>query len=454
MVEVRNYLYFCTMKQQTIMQAVSARLGIEELNAMQRRVLEASSHKGDLVVYAPTGSGKTLAFAIPLLKAMQSKPEVLQAVIIAPSRELVLQIYNVLQSIATDLKVTCCYGGHRVEDERLSLLVAPGILVATPGRLLDHVQRGHIDIRNTRWLVLDEFDKALELGFEDEMRQLLRRMPNLSRRVLTSATMLNQVPEYVKLNNPLTLNCLETTDSPANRTSVWSVATSSKDKLESLRRLLLSVDEGKAIVFVNYRDAVLRVHEYLKHEHIASGMYHGGMDQIDREKAVDMFNNGSFMVLVTTDLAARGLDIADVRHIIHYHLPVSAEAYVHRNGRTARVDASGEVYVLLAPEEDCPDYVNIDDAMELPDDLLRNRIEAPMATLHFKAGRKEKISRADVVGFIVNNSGVEAKQIGRIDLHDHYTLVAIPRSALHDTLQRLQVAKIKGHRVRITMAGE
>lgn len=442
------------MNRDEILRLAAERLGIARLNTMQQQVLEAGSHGGDLMVLAPTGSGKTLAFATLLLEAMQPQRERLQAVVIAPSRELVMQIHGVLQTLAAGIKVTCCYGGHSVADERQSLQVVPGIVVATPGRLLDHARRGHIDIGPARWLVLDEFDKTLELGFDDEMRQLLRLMPDLDRRVLTSATRLDELPDFVRLTQPLTLDFLQHMDNaPASRMKVWTVEADGKDKLATLRRLLLSRHEGKAIVFVNFRDTVLRVHDALRHARIASTAYHGGMEQVEREKAVAMFNNGSAMVLVTTDLASRGLDIAGVSHIVHYHLPTSAEAYTHRNGRTARVEATGEVYVLLAPGEQCPGYVDACGRLDLPEVVEHRGIEAPMATLHIKAGRKEKISRADVVGFIANNSGVEAKQIGRIDLHDHYTLVAVPRAVVHVTLQQLQAAKIKGHRVRITLAG-
>lgn len=440
------------MKETEILQALAAKHGINELNPMQRSVLEASSAGKDMVIYSATGSGKTIAFAVPLLKALRLQPERLQAVVIAPSRELVLQIYNVLQPIVKGLKVTCCYGGHKVEEERLSLLVTPAIVVATPGRLLDHVNRGHIDIRNVRWLVLDEFDKALELGFEDEMSRLMRCMPNLSQRVLTSATMLDEIPVYVKLDNHLTLNFLNSEDSISPQIKVWSVASTERDKLDTLRHLLLSLPDGKSIVFVNYRDAVERVHSFLCKNRISSGMYHGGMEQIEREKAVALFRNGSIMVMVSTDLASRGLDISEVNHIIHYHLPVSAESFIHRNGRTARIGSTGDAYVLLGPDEECPDYVAIDDAMELPYEPERRDLESAVASLYFDAGRKDKISRGDIAGFMIANSGLDSSQVGKIELSDHYAIVAVPREKINVLLPKLKQAKLKGRKVRISIA--
>ena len=415
------------MKIEDILSTARERLGIDCLNEMQLMALEAWKTGGnDLVLYSPTGTGKTLAFALCLLQAMKQPMQQLQAVILAPSRELVLQTAEVLRTIATDYKVTPCYGGHAVSDERASLSVTPDVIVATPGRLLDHQRRGYIDIKGARLLVLDEMDKALELGFEDEMRQLLKHMPRLNRRILASATVLDVVPEYVRLHNPLVLNVLKDSAQPADRIKIWQVNSDSKDKLVTLRDLLLTLDGGKSIVFID------------------AALYHGAMDQQERECTVAMFNNGSVNVLVSTDLASRGLDIDKVEHIIHYHLPVSEQAYIHRNGRTARVSATGEAYVITAPGEVLPVWVTVDEPLTLhPVDRATS---AAMATLYFKAGKKEKLSRGDIMGFIANNGG-----IGRIDVRDHYALAAVPRNCVQDVLRRLQTAKIKGRKVRISL---
>lgn len=441
------------MKEQEILAIVNERMGIASLNEMQSKMIETSSgNKGDIVLYSPTGSGKTLAFVIPLLKAIKDKPETLQAVVIAPSRELALQISEVIRKIAVGHKVTCCYGGHKVEDERQSLIVVPEIIVSTPGRLLDHVQRGHIEITNVKHLVIDEFDKCLELGFEDEMKKLVKRMPNLSRKYLTSATVLDEMPQYMRMNNPTELNyCSEAKN---KKLKVWLVESDEADKLAILQRLLLSLPEGKSIVFANYRDAVERIHAHLVSHHIAAGIYHGALDQLSREMAVSMFHNGTYPVLVTTDLGSRGLDISEVKNIIHYHIPVSAESYVHRNGRTARQQASGDAYIIKGPNESLPEYVTTDDQWHIPAKSQRANIEAHMATLHFMAGKKEKISRGDIVGFIVNNSNIAAAEIGKIDVRDHYAIVAVPRRNINETLSELQKGKIKGKRIRISLVKE
>ena len=193
------------MKEKEILQVVRERLGIEVLNDMQQQALDAwKSGEGDIVLYSPTGTGKTLAFALCLLQGLKPPMQRLQAVVMAPSRELVMQTAEILRVLATGYKVTPCYGGHAVADEKASLAVTPDVIVSTPGRLLDHQKRGHIDLSGTRLLVLDEMDKSLELGFEDEMRRLLKQMPRINRRILASATVLDIVPDYVRLHNPFT----------------------------------------------------------------------------------------------------------------------------------------------------------------------------------------------------------------------------------------------------------
>jgi superfamily II DNA/RNA helicase len=274
-------------------------------------------------------------------------------------------------------------------------------------------------------------------------------MPHINRRILASATVLDVVPDYVRLHNPFTLNVLNGDEKPAERITVYQVMSDSKDKLDCLRRLLLSLGGGKAIVFANYRESAERIHQSLVKTGIDAGIYHGALEQQDRERVVAMLNNGSVNVLVATDLAARGLDIDTVEHIIHYHLPVNEQAYIHRNGRTARVDAAGNAYVITAPDEDLPEWVTIDDEFDLsPVDKMPKPL---MATLYFQAGKKEKLSRGDIMGFIANNGGIDASAIGRIDVRDHYALAAVPRRQAMDVLKRLQAAKIKGKKVRISL---
>ena len=442
------------MKEKEIISNIREKLGIECLNDMQREMLDSINEPGDLVLLSPTGSGKTLAFIAPMLKELKAPNGKLQAVIIAPSRELVIQIFGIVRAIATGHKVTCCYGGHSVADERQSLSVVPSIIVSTPGRLLDHINRDNIDVFTTRLLVLDEFDKSLELGFHDEMKRILRRMPNISRRTLTSATMIDEFPDFLRLHQVRIVNFLADKKELDSRLTVWSVRSDAKDKLEAALSLLKSITPGRTIIFANHRESAERIQEFLVQRGVSAGLYHGGLDQQEREMALTLFDNGSNLILVTTDLGSRGLDIADVASIIHYHLPSSREIYTHRNGRTARVAANGNVYVLLGPTEEVPDYITFNDELSLNKANATAELKSQVASIYFNAGKKEKISRGDIVGFIANNGGITAQEIGTISLHDHYAIVAVPRAKVDDILSRIARLKIKNKRVRITRLSE
>lgn len=437
------------MKESVILNNISAKFGIEELNPMQKQMAQ-TINVPNVVLLSPTGSGKTIAFTLPLLKNLKPANGALQAVIIAPSRELTIQIGKVVQAIASDFKVTMCYGGHNFEDEKNSLSVTPDIIVSTPGRLLDHIKRGNIDVFRTRLLVLDEFDKSLELGFQDEMERILRRMPNVSRRILTSATMIDEFPPFIKMEQPTIINFLGD-NQPKKRMKILQVESDMKDKLQTLLSLIANLDNDKTIVFVNHRESAQRVFDFLYGQKLPVGLYHGGMDQIEREKAVLMLNNSTFKILVTTDLGSRGLDIQNVSHIIHYHLPLSEETYTHRNGRTARINETGCIYAITGPEEKIPDFVEFDDTMYL-DAERKPSVRKEMETLFFSAGKKEKLSKGDILGFLSAKGGIEGKEIGRIDLADHYALAAVPAAKVHAILKSIEKEKIKNKKVRISIA--
>lgn len=437
------------MKESEIINAIRQKLGIESLNPMQKKMAE-STNSNDVILLSPTGSGKTIAFTIPMLKNLRASNGRVQAIVIAPSRELTIQIAKVVQAIASEVKVTCCYGGHNFEDEKNSLSVVPDIIVSTPGRLLDHINRGNVDVYPTRILVLDEFDKSLELGFHDELSKILREMPNVSRRILTSATALDEFPDFLRMKNAETISFLHA-DQPAKRMKIYEVKSDLKDKLDCLLTLLKNLDNGRTIVFANHRESAERIFDFLRNNRQPAGIYHGGLDQIEREKAISMFNNGTFMILVTTDLGSRGLDIQEVKHIIHYHLPLSEETYTHRNGRTARVDANGSIYVITGPEERLPEYIQFDEELQIKKEST-GKIRSFFETLFFSAGKKEKISRGDILGFLTAKGELEGAEIGKIDIADHYALVAVPRDKAKTVLAKISKEKIKNKRVKISIA--
>ena len=438
------------MKEKEFLPLVKDKLGIEELNKMQKRMLETASEKRDIMLLSPTGSGKTLAFILPLLKMLKAPTGRVQAIVLAPSRELVIQITGVFKTVAETFRVTALYGGHKVEDEVNSLKVTPDIIVATPGRLLDHINRRNVDVLPVRILVLDEFDKTLELGFTDEVKKIIKHLKNVSRNILTSATATDILPDFLKFENPIELNFLEGNHKLRRRLRVNKVTSEGADKLEALFILLKNISEPrpeKTIIFVNHRDSAERVQAFLEKKNAASVLYHGALDQRDRETAIAKFNNGSCPILVATDLAARGLDIERVKNVIHYHQALTPEVYTHRNGRTARMDDSGDIYILVGPDEDIKDFSDIDRELHL-DTSIAQDLKSGLVTVAVSGGKKEKISKGDIVGFLTKECGLDGDSIGKINVFDHYSLFAIPEENLAEVMEKGKTARLKGKRYR------
>ena len=441
------------MREKEFLPAVKDRLGIEQLNEMQKKMMESATEATDIILLSPTGSGKTLAFTLPVMKMMKPSTGRVQCVVIAPSRELVVQIAGVLREVGHLFRVIAVYGGHSVEDEVNSLKVVPDIIVATPGRLLDHAVRGNIDLMPVRILVLDEFDKSLELGFEEEMGKIIKRMKNVSRTILTSATKADVLPDFLRLDNPVTLDFLDRNSNLRERMNVRRVDADGKDKLDSLLMLLHNINgeemAEKSIIFVNHRESAERVADFLKKNGVAAVLYHGALDQRERETAVALFNNGSAPVLVATDLAARGLDIEKVASVVHYHQPLTPEAYTHRNGRTARVEEEGDVYVLVGPEEQLKEFVEVDGVLTLEPNRKAN-LGSKLMSLYVAAGKKEKVSRGDILGFLIKEGGLDSEDIGKINVFDHYSLVAVKADKVAGLLNAISGKKLKGEKRRIT----
>ena len=430
------------------------RLGISALNAMQQDALQTIRKGASVVLLSPTGSGKTLAYLLPLLQKLDAQNDNLQALIIVPSRELAIQTADVARRLCSELRVAACYGGRPAMEEHQQLRgLRPHLVAATPGRLLDHLQKGNLLPEDVRILVLDEFDKLLELGFREQMQDIIALLPALQQRILLSATDADEIPAFVGSDKHIRLSFLDEEESDA-RISLRLVKSPEKDKLQSLLRLLCTLGTQKSLVFVGYRESVERVGNYLEQNGLMAGILHGGMEQRDRERALYRFLNSSVNVLVSTDLASRGIDITGIDNIIHYHLPLNLEACTHRNGRTARWDNHGCAYFILGPEEELPEFVAAD---EVETYALPARVPAPSKplwiTLYIGKGKKDKISRGDIVGFLTKQGGLESNQVGRIDVLPHWSYVAVERAASRELLQRIKGLKIKGQKTIYAVAG-
>jgi superfamily II DNA/RNA helicase len=430
-----------------------AKLGIKELNEMQLQTITAATEKNEILLLSKTGSGKTLAFLMPVLNSLDSENKNVQALIIVPSRELALQIESVLKQMQTGFKVTVCYGGHKREIEENNLVQPPAIIIGTAGRMADHLRRNNFSANDIKFLVLDEYDKSLELGFLEEMKFILESLPNVQKRLLTSATSEAEIPAFVKMENHTTLNFITDEDATHNdKLRINTLLSDDLDKLQTLLQLICYCKNTSTIIFCNHRDAVERTSNFLTEQGLVNVFYHGGMEQLDREVALTKFKNTTSDILVTTDLASRGLDIANIRNIIHYHLPHTEAEFTHRNGRTARMHATGNVYVIYSEDESLPKYIS-DDATEF---VLPEKLSIPekpkWSTLFINAGKKDKINKMDIVGFLSHVCYLKSDDIGLIEVKDFTAFVAVRKSKIGSVVEIAKDNKIKGKKVKIAVA--
>lgn len=421
------------------------KLGIQ-LNPMQEETMHAVLHGNkDVVVLSPTGSGKTLAYLMPLVQLIDPKVDEPQLVVVTPGRELALQSTEVLKSMGTGLRTMACYGGRAAMDEhRVMNKVLPQVIFGTPGRLTDHLDKGNFSAEHVKYLVIDEFDKCLEMGFQDEMGRLIASLPYLERHFLLSATEAEEIPRFVHMGRVETIDYRMDEEQVPERIRIYQVKSPQKDKLETLAQLLLSLGDESSIVFLNYRDSVERTNEFLRSRGFATSAFHGGLEQHEREDALYKFSNCSANIFVSTDLGARGLDIPDIDNIIHYHLPECEDSYIHRVGRTARWEATGKAFFLLGPSEDIPSYVDAEvEDYEIPSDLPAPA-KPRMATIYIGKGKKDKISKGDIVGYLCKIGQLQSSEIGKIDVKDRYAYVAVSRTKLKQVLKLTAGQKIKG----------
>jgi len=438
-------------KKKYSLENILINLKIDALNDMQQAAIEANNKDEDIILLSATGSGKTLAFLLPILENIDPDNKNTQALIVVPSRELAMQIEQVFKTMGTGNKITAAYGGHKREIEENNLIQPPALIVGTPGRLCDHIRRGNITLDSITTLVLDEFDKSLELGFLEEMKFIIESLKNVQKKILTSATDAVEIPDFIILNDAQRINFL-TPGEEAERLAIKSVLSEDKDKSDTLFKLLCYLGNRSTIVFCNHREAVERTSKLLSEKGIYNEFYHGGMEQQQRDSALSKFRNGTTGVLITTDLASRGLDIANIRYIIHYHLPLTEDAFTHRNGRTARMEASGTAILILNEEEKLPAYINenVEQIMLPEENVLPEKPK--WATLYIAAGKKDKVNKVDIVGFLTNKGQLKKEDIGLIEVKDFFSFVAIRKNKMNHTLHLIKDQKIKNKKVKMEVA--
>jgi len=425
-------------------------LGFKGIKPLQEELLQISEKYSNTLLLAPTGSGKTLAFLLPVLRNLQKDIDEVQSLILAPTRELALQIEKVFRAMKTGHKVLSCYGGHSFSRERERLKHPPAVLVATPGRLLDHLQRKTFQSRFIKTLVLDEYDKSLEMGFSKEMQNIFRLIPQKRQHILTSATRMDSFPDFIQLDKLKTVDYLHENLQP--NLSFYFVESPWQDKLAKLASLLRNFDRESSVVFCNFKKDIDTISDFLYHEEIPHSLFFGDLDQQDREKSLLKFRNGSNYVLLATDLAARGLDIPEIKNIIHFQVPSKEDVFTHRNGRTARMNKNGKVFLMLTEGKALPDYLH-EKIIAFTPEVSESNIQAPtFSTLYISAGRQQKVSKGDVLGFVCKIGELDMKHVGLIEIKDTSSYVAVHMPLAEHVITKCDGQRLKKGKVRVDFA--
>ena len=422
------------------------KLHISQLNPMQEEAIATIKKNTNTILLSPTGTGKTLAFALPLLSFLDPNIQEIQALILVPSRELAIQIEQVIRSMGSGYKVNAVYGGRPMSKDKIELKHVPAILIGTPGRISDHFANERFSKDHIKTLILDEFDKSLEVGFEYEMRGVINQLISLNKRILTSATQGVEIPDFVRLDQPNTVNYLKATTS---KLEIRTVLSPSKNKQNTLLHLLNFLGNKQGIIYCNLKDSINNLSTFLETKNIKHGCFSGGMEQKDRERSLIKFRNGTNQLLIATDLAARGIDVPEIKYIIHYELPREVEEFTHRNGRTARVSAKGTAYVLKWKEERLPDFIKHADLENISKQAERKPVF--WETLFISGGRKDKISKGDIAGLFFKQGNLKADELGVIELKQDCAFVAVPKEKAQGVVEKTNNTRLKKKKVRITL---
>jgi len=442
-------------------------LGYTAMTPIQAQALPAILEGRDVIAQAPTGSGKTAAFGLGLLGKIDATTGGTQALILCPTRELADQVGKHLRKLATgipNLKLSVLCGGIPLAPQLASLTHAPHVVVGTPGRVLELVQKDALQLRGVHTLVLDEADRMLDMGFEEPIRALVKRTPKERQSLLFSATF----PDAIRtLGNAMLRDALEVSiDGGAKPTSIEErfFETDPARRAPLLASLLLQFKPESTVVFCNMRKDTEEVVGSLAHYGFTALALHGEMEQRDRDEVLVRFANRSCNVLVASDVAARGLDIDDIGAVVNYELPTDADTYLHRIGRTGRAGRDGLALSLVAPSErsraSLIEARLLENGQGKPIRFERilplegkpsNAPQAKMTTLRIDAGRTDKLRPGDIVGALTGDAGLSKDTIGKIDVYATRSYVAIARSQAKNALERLRAGKIKGRKFRVNL---
>jgi ATP-independent RNA helicase DbpA len=435
-------------------------LGHVQMTPIQAQSLPALIEGRDVIARAPTGSGKTAAFGLALLHRLDASQIRLQALVLCPTRELADQVSKHIRKLATgiaNLKLLTLTGGMPLGPQLASLTHEPHVVVGTPGRVQELLEKQALDLRGLRTLVLDEADRMLDMGFGESIRLIIARTPKDRQTLLFSATYPDAIREIARKyqRSPFEVSVEGAEDQAPIEQRFFEV--DERDKPAALAGLLLEYAPESAVVFCNMRRDADDVASSLAHVGFSAAALHGDMEQRDRDEVLVQFANRSCNVLVASDVAARGLDVEDVAAVVNYELPTDPDVYVHRIGRTGRAGRKGLALSLVGPRE-APRALQLEALQGAPLQWARpvlanlKTCKAPparMATLRIDAGRSDKLRPGDIVGALTGDAGLKVDAIGKIDVFATRSYVAIARSHAEKALSKLQAGRIKGRNFRV-----
>lgn len=451
-----------TIKQLNVNPAIVKALdaqGIYQLSPIQAQSLPDAISGKDIIGQAQTGSGKTLCFVIPTLEKVEVSEFTTQAIVLCPTRELADQVADQFRMAAkqiSNLKVTTLCGGKPMGPQIQSLKHSPHIIVGTPGRVMDHVEKHRIDLSQVKIRVLDEADRMLDMGFEDDLRIIFGQTPKSVQTLLFSATFTETIERVAKqyLSNPLTFKVESQDNKPAITQLGYNVL--SHTRIQALKAVLTHYQPKNAIVFCNRKVQVTEVVEELVEEGFSAAGLQGDMEQHARTAVLMQFASDALQVLVATDVAARGLDIDDVACVINYTVSEEPETHIHRIGRTARAGAEGMAITLVSAEEE--HFLRKIEVLQESDIPLKgaqslrfhkNKITQPEFTcISLSAGKKEKLRPGDLVGALTKDAGIPGDDVGKIAVQNSMSFVAVKARSVKRAMTQFREGKIKGKRVR------
>jgi ATP-independent RNA helicase DbpA len=437
-------------------------LSYDSLTPIQAESIPHLLDGKDLIGQSKTGSGKTAAFALPILNKIQIKDQKLQALILCPTRELATQVVAEIRKLGRrleGLQVVSLVGGIPSREQAAALDKGAHIAVGTPGRVLDLMDRRRMEIDFIETVILDEADKMLEMGFEDELKAIMQELPKKRQTALFSATF----PEGIQaLSKQYQKNPVRVTIEGGDEDSLIEqfVYDSEPDhKSNTLMRILQQHPAQSTIIFCNMKATVKELSERFAEQKVGSGSLHGDLEQRERDTVMALFRNGSYRILIATDVAARGLDIKNLELVVNYDMPAQTETYVHRIGRTGRAGKAG-MAVLIADPRDSMKIQEFEKAVgqkmkrqplgfKNQHGLSKDLREAAMATLSISGGRKDKLRPGDILGALTGEGGLKGEDIGKIEVQDKVSYVAISSKFAQIGFDRLRNGKIKGQKFQI-----